>query len=191
MITICGLDISLAKTGVAHMESMTDHCYTLSTYRLPTPPHPKDDTAALRDRMDYIRTHCSIAAEHATLVVVEGPSFASVGSSSKDLVGLWWLVYDRLRSDGKRVVIVPPSTLKKWACGKGNASKGQVAIGVHRTFPQDVFGVDFAAVDDNEADAAALVGIGAQLIGLDAPIDLPQYRSDALSGLRLPDEEAA
>lgn len=191
MITICGLDISLAKTGVAHLDSWTDNAIKLATYRLPTPPHPGGDTAALRDRMDYIRTHCSIAADHATLVVIEGPSFASVGSSSKDLVGLWWLVYDRLRSDGKRVVIVSPSTVKKWACGKGNASKGQVAIGVHRTFPQGVFGVDFALVDDNEADAAALAGIGAQLLGLDVPIALPKYRSDALSGLRLPDEEAA
>lgn len=190
MIRLCGLDVSLAKTGVALLESPTDDVWSLSTYRVPTSPHPKGDTRALRDRMVYVRQSCSIAAEHATLVVMEGPSFASVGSSSKDLMGLWWMVYDRLCVD-HRVLVVPPSSLKKWATGKGNAGKPQVGIGMHRTFPMDLYGVDFAALDDNEIDAVGLAGIGAQLLGCDLPIERPAYRAEVLAAMKLPAEEAA
>lgn len=190
MIRVCGLDISLAKTGVAHLESATDNCWTITTYKLPTPPHRQGDMADLLDRMSYIRSSCGIAAEHSQLVVLEGPSLASTGSAAKDLAGLWWLCYDHLSRDS-RVVVVPPSSLKKWATGKGNAGKPQVAVGLYRALPMDVFGLDFAAVDDNEADAAGLSAMGAQLLGWDIPIDLPKYRVDAIANLRLPDKEAA
>lgn len=190
MIRVCGVDLSLARTGIAHLESATDDMWALSTHRIVTPPHLKGDLRALRDRMVYVRTAISVEAEHSTLVAMEGPSFASVGSSSKDLMGLWWMCYDRLVRE-HRVLVVPPSSLKKWATGKGNAGKPQVAVGLHRTFPQDVFGVDFAAVDDNEADAAGLCGIGAQALGWSVPIDFPKYRQDVIAGLRLPEEEAA
>ncbi|PWK81691.1 Holliday junction resolvasome RuvABC endonuclease subunit [Lentzea atacamensis] len=187
---VCGLDLSLAKTGVAHIESATGNVWVLNTYRVTTPPHPKGDTRALRDRMAYIRSSCSIAAEHCQLVVLEGPSFASVGSSSKDLMGLWWLVYDRLIRD-HRVLVVPPSTLKKWATGKGNAGKQQVGIGVYRAFPREVWGLDLERCDDNQVDAVGLAGIGAQVLDLGAPIESTKYRTDVVSGLRLPEEVAA
>lgn len=190
MIRICGLDLSLAKTGVAHLESATDDMWTLTTSRITTRPHDQNDTRSLRNRLDYIRFECSIEAKGSQLVVMEGPSFASVGSASKDIMGLWWLVYDGLCID-YRILVVPPSSLKKWATGKGNVGKPQVAVGLHRTFPQDVFGVDFAAVDDNEADAAGLCGMGAQALGCPVPIDFPKYRQDVIAGLRLPEEEAA
>lgn len=190
MIRICGLDLSLAKTGVAHLESQVDNEWTLTTSRITTRPHDPLNVRALRDRMDYIRFECSIEAKGSQLVVIEGPSLSSKGSSSKDLAGLWHLVYDRLCVD-YRTLVVPPSSLKKWATGKGNVGKPQVAVGLHRTLPQSVFGVDFAAVDDNEADAAGLCAVGAQAMGWPIPIDLPKYRTDVVAGLRLPEEEAA
>jgi Holliday junction resolvasome RuvABC endonuclease subunit len=185
------LDVSLAKTGVALIESWTDHAWKLTTYRVPTPPHLKGDTRALRDRMAHVRSECSIAAERATLVVMEGPAFAATGSVAKDLAGLWWLVYDRLCQD-HRVVVVPPSTLKKWATGKGNAGKPQVGIGVAKAMPEDVWLTDFATLDDNEIDAAALAAMGVQLLGCDdAPIPSTALRRLLLAGLSLPAEEAA
>lgn len=190
MTRILGLDVSLTATGLAGME-LTDDGWKLQTSRFKTTPHPSGNTRFLLNRMNMIRSHCRNTATWEDLVVMEGPAFASVGSSSKDLMGLWWLVYDGMCSVAREVVIVPPSTLKKWATGKGNASKGQVAVGIHRTFPQETFGVDFAAVDDNEIDAVALAGIGCHLRYRDsAPFDLPQYRTDALFGLRLPEEAA-
>lgn len=183
MTRILGLDVSLTATGLAKLHS-TDDGWTLETSRYRTNPHPKGVTRALLERMNRIQSHCWTAASTADLVVIEGPAFASVGSASKDLMGLWWLTYAAVCGVSQNVVIVPPSTLKKWATGKGNASKGQVAVGIHRTFPQERFGIDFAAVDDNEIDAAALAGIGCQLLfQQSAPFDLPQYRLDAMAGL--------
>jgi crossover junction endodeoxyribonuclease RuvC len=189
-IRIVALDLSLAKTGVATL-TYTNGTWDLDHYRVQTSPHGKGNTRGLRERMREIRSSCGIAAEHADLVLMEGPSFASVGSSSKDIMGLWWLVYDRLCDDVQSPVVVPPSTLKKWACGKGNAGKTQVAMGVFRTFDSKTFGVDFSNADDNEVDACALAGLGAQLYGLPVPFELPKYRTDVVSGLRLPEGEAA
>lgn len=189
-VRIVALDLSLAKTGVATLTYANGE-WDLDYYRVQTSPHGKGDTRGLRERMREIRSSCGIAAEHADLVLMEGPSFASVGSSSKDLMGLWWLVYDRLCDDVHSPVVVPPSTLKKWACGKGNAGKTGVALGVFRTFDSKTFGVDFTNADDNEVDACALAGLGAQLCGLPVPFELPKYRTDVVSGLRLPEEESA
>lgn len=190
MIRICGLDLSLAKTGVAHLESQADDEWTLTTSKITSPPHDPKDIRALRDRMARIRTECSYEVKGSQLVVLEGPSLSSKGSSAKDLAGLWHLVYDRLCVD-YRVLVVPPSSLKKWATGKGNAGKPQVAVGLHRSLPQAVFGVDFATLDDNEADAAGLCVMGAQALGWPVPVELTKYRQEALSGLRLPEKEAA
>lgn len=183
MTRILGLDVSLTATGLAKLHS-TEDGWELTTSRYRTNPHLKGDTRALLERMGRIENHCWTAASTADLVVIEGPAFAAVGSSSKDLMGLWWIVYRAVCGVAKDVVIVPPSTLKKWATGKGNASKGQVAVGIHRTFPGERFGIDFAAVDDNEIDAVALAGIGCQLLfDRSSPFDLPQYRVDAMTGL--------
>lgn len=191
MKVVYGLDLSLAKTGVALLGE-AHGIWQLSTRRVVTKPHGRGNTRALRDRMDLIRATCSTFVGPAVeLVVLEGPSFASVGGASKDLMGLWWLVYDRMCEQGVPVLVVPPSSLKKWATGKGNAGKVQVAVGVSRIFPQDEFAVDFAQCDDNEVDAAALAGIGAQHLGWGVPIARPAYREQVLASLRDTTEEAA
>src|SRR5690349_20842718 len=124
MTRILGLDVSLTATGLAGME-LTDNGWTLETDVFKTKPHPSGNTRFLLNRMNMIRSFCRNTVTWDTLVMMEGPAFASVGSASKDLMGLWWLVYDGVCGVSQNVVIVPPSTLKKWATGKGNASKGQ------------------------------------------------------------------
>jgi crossover junction endodeoxyribonuclease RuvC len=186
---VAGVDLSLSKTGVALLDHETR--WDLNTSTIPTKPHPKGDLWALWQRMDTIRAAVCTAVHGSSLVVIEGPSFASVGSASKDLMGLWWLVYDGLVDQRHFIVVVPPSSLKKWATGKGNAGKPQVAIGVDRTFPQAVFGADLSKCDDNELDAVGLAGMGAQALNLPVPFEVTKYRQEALSGLRLPEKEAA
>lgn len=186
---VAGVDLSLAKTGVALLDHETS--WALNTFIVPTKPHPKGDLWGLWQRMDTIRAKVCAAVEGSTLVVMEGPSFASVGSASKDLMGLWWLVYDQLVQDRHFVLVIPPSSLKKWATGKGNAGKPQVAIGIDRAFPQDTFGLDLTGCDDNELDAVGLAGMGAQGLNLPVPFEVTKYRREALAGLRLPEEEAA
>lgn len=185
---VAGVDLSLAKTGVALLDHETS--WELNTGRIETKPHPKGNTQALWNRMDTIRSEVVMMVRGSLLVVMEGPSFASVGSASKDIMGLWWLTYDALIQH-HLVLIVSPSSLKKWATGKGNAGKPQVAIGIDRAFPQDTFGLDLTGCDDNELDAVGLAGMGAQGLNLPVPFEVTKYRREALAGLRLPEEEAA
>jgi crossover junction endodeoxyribonuclease RuvC len=188
MKRVAGVDLSLSKTGVALLDHETR--WDLKTSRITTKPTPKGDTSALWFRMDTIRSEVVAAVRGSLLVVMEGPSFASVGSASKDLMGLWWLTYDALIQH-HLVLVIPPSSLKKWATGKGNAGKPQVAIGIDRAFPKDTFGLDLTGCDDNELDAVGLAGMGAQALNLPVPFEITKYRQEALSGLRLPDKEAA
>lgn len=187
MKRVAGVDLSLSKTGVALLDHETN--WKLNTTRITTKPHGKGNTQALWYRMDTIRTEVVAAVRGSILVVMEGPSFASVGSASKDLMGLWWLTYDALIQH-HLVLVVAPSSLKKWAAGKGNAGKPQVAIGVYRAFPEGMFGLDLAGCDDNELDAVGLSGMGAQALNLPVPFEVTKYRQEALAGLRLPEEAA-
>jgi crossover junction endodeoxyribonuclease RuvC len=61
------------------------------------------------------------------------------------------------------VAVAPPTVVKKWAAGKGNADKAAVAVGVSRLWPA------VEARNDNEWDALALMTMGAQWLGWDVP----------------------
>jgi crossover junction endodeoxyribonuclease RuvC len=182
-IRIVGLDVSLTSTGVAQL-GYTDGLWTHHLYRIRTGPHRKGDYVALWERMRHIRAECGTAVDGVDLVVMEGPSFASVGAASKDLVGLWWVVYDRLARGGHDVVVVPPSTLKRWATGKGNADKAAVGVAIGRIWPD----VDLPGND--VVDALGLASIGAQVYGLDVPWAITQYR-DLAGVYRSTSREAA
>lgn len=56
-------------------------------------------------------------------VILEGLAFGSVGDATRNLAGLQMLIVCELRANGYTVEIVPPTTLKKFGAGKGNATK--------------------------------------------------------------------
>ena len=57
-------------------------------------------------------------------VAIEGLAFADMGNKTRDLAGLQYTIVTRLRFvEGKDVRIIPPTTVKKVATGKGNAKK--------------------------------------------------------------------
>ena len=64
-----------------------------------------------------------VGAHKPSKVIIEGLAFGSTGDSTRNLAGLQMLIICQLRSNGYTVQIVPPTTLKKFATGKGNASK--------------------------------------------------------------------
>jgi Holliday junction resolvasome RuvABC endonuclease subunit len=101
---------------------------------------------------------------HADLVVIEGPSIGSNNPHTWDRAGLWWLVVGSLHVTRTPTAVVPPSTLKKWATGKGNADKVAVAVHMSRLWP------DLTAANDNEWDALALATMGAQHLRLETPV---------------------
>jgi hypothetical protein len=104
---------------------------------------------------------------------------------------LWWRLVERLAANGVPVLPVPPSTLKLYACGMGNANKREVIAGVQQHFPDWPImktgknGKVLTTVDDNKADAVALMALGCELLG-EPLVELPAKHRKALDKLELP-----
>lgn len=104
---------------------------------------------------------------------------------------LWWRLIERLTVQGVPVLPVPPTTLKLYACGMGNANKREVIAGVQEFFPDwpimktSKTGKVLTTVDDNKADAVVLMAIGCELLG-EPLVELPARHRKALDKLELP-----
>jgi hypothetical protein len=187
---VYGLDLSLSQTGIAGVQSGR-----LWTASLSCPP-ARNGVQRLDEICRSIRTfinHTPVdlpgASNGQTLVVVEGPIYHAPKIGIRgfhERAGLWWLVARDLWARGIPFAVAPPSTVKKFATGKGNAGKDQVFAAMLRKFP--------AIVQTNdEADAGAAALMGAARLGLPLPPELEMngYRLEALSGVSWPDNPEA
>lgn len=163
MTRAVGIDLSLTGTGLAAITtSATGPVLDVQTVKS---AGRKDDTLHDRhNRIYQIAQQVSRYALVADLVLIEGPSFMSKGGSNWDRAGLWWAVVDLLMLDQHRVAIAPPTVVKKFAAGKGNADKTAVAGGIVR-----LWGEACKASNDNEYDALTMATMGAQHIGIATP----------------------
>lgn len=165
---VLGLDLSLTCTGIAG-PGWTDTI---------TPP------AALRgaERMLWIRA--ALLDDYlagAGLVVVEGPSYGSQAGQRghHERAGLWWLIRCALHNLDVPVAVVPPAALKRYATGRGNASKADMLLAAARRFPW------FDGSTADEADALWLAAMGADHLG--HPLaDMPATHRAALAGVEWP-----
>ena len=80
---------------------------------------------------------------------------------------------------GVPFVTVPPATLKKYATGKGNATKADMRMAWYQRAGDDVR-------DDNQVDALWLRQIGLAILGDPAAITMPQVNRTALMKVKLP-----
>lgn len=163
---VVGLDLSLTATGIAHPDGTT------TTIRTRTRG---------MERLGVIAAGILEAVETADtdpFVCIEGYSFGSRASQAHALGELGGVVRWSLWSTGVTYLDVPPSTLKTYATGKGNAGKVDVIVAA-----RDRLG--YTGTDDNEADSLWLRCIGLDLLG--APVvKLPQTHRRALTKLTVP-----
>lgn len=199
---VIGLDISLSSTGFASLyvpsashavDPWFGPSYVLSSASIRTDPVGAD-LCALSERMSTIVESISIRIASADarpqLVVVEGPSMASI-QGSHNLSGLWWRVVGRVVALGLPVVQVAPTSLKLYATGSGSGrgktkvTKSMVVKAV--TGRYDVGAIALTAKDNDRADAIVLAAIGARLLGrpIDRHIPAPNLR--ALTKICLPE----
>jgi crossover junction endodeoxyribonuclease RuvC len=170
-VTVLGLDLSLTSTGAAAIGGFTGS--QADTTRLRPPPKFKGHT-----RLLWLQNEIADLARDVPLVVVEGPSYASTGRGQHERAGLWWLVTHHLWATGVPLAVVPPSNLKRYATGKGNAGKDDVLREVTKRFPW------FAGGND-EADALVLAAMGADHLG--HPLTpMPATHRTALDGVDWP-----
>jgi len=168
---VCGIDLSLTATGIARTDGHTERV-TCGDLRG-------------TDRLAWI---CSAITGHTTqgvdLVVVEGPSYGSMsGAGHHEAAGLWWLVAYTL--DGRDVpyAVVPPSTLKKYATGRGNATKPDMRMALFQRT-----GLDLR--DDNQVDGWWLRAAGLDALGHPV-VDVPKAQRDALAKVAWPQAVAS
>lgn len=184
---VAGWDLSMTSTGVCVIDGGI-----ASLARVRSKPARADGKPSLRQRHDRISVlerriwdttglDEALSACWPDLIVVEGPSYGSVGGTAHDRSGLWHRVVKLPLSLGIDVVEVPPTNVKKYATGNGSADKDKVLAAVIRRYPD----VD---VDGNDvADALVLAAIGYRHIAAPIEASLPANHLTALAKIRWPE----
>lgn len=159
---VVGLDLSLTATGVSDGITYAD---VLEPKRM--------GHARLCWLTDAIKEYC----EGVDVAAIEGPSYNSKGGQSHERAGLWWMVAHHLAINGIPYLVMPPTSLKKYATGTGGASKDQVLATVVRRYPH--LPVD----NNNAADAVVLADVAFALAG--APIAVvPELNRASLKSVK-------
>lgn len=173
-MNVISLDLSLARTG----------------YALPIRvglliPPKGHDRGTRRLAWFRLQVRTLVMETHADLVAIEGYSFGTpAGASHSHALGeLGGVVRLELYDLKVPFVEIAPSSLKKYACGKGNAKKMDVLAAAIRR-------LGYAGADDNEADALWLRHMALDHYGL-APVEMPQLHREALEKVIWPARPAA
>lgn len=189
---IAGLDMSLAATGWSTARVTLGEQPELRVGLIPTPSVKLSGADYYPETLARIR---NIAARTLRairegqqpgdpfLVAMEGPAMESNTGQADARAGLRWLVYHLLEKEADAVVIVPPSTLKQYATGKGGgpaADKPAMVAAAQRAYP------DVWISDDNEADAILLAGMVARQVNHPIEASVQRCHPFALNAVRWP-----
>lgn len=162
MSAVMGLDLSLTATGVAYPDGLAG-C-------IRSKKRDAERLVEIRGRIE-----AGLLDYPTDLVVIEGPAFGRPNGMHA-LGQLAGVVYVRLLELEQKHLEVPPSCVKKYATGKGNAKKVEVI-----TSARERLGYD--GHDDNEADALWLRALGMDLLG-EPVVVVPALHRAALDKLR-------
>jgi Holliday junction resolvasome RuvABC endonuclease subunit len=165
-MNILSIDASLTATGVC----------------LPTGETFVIETKKLRgaERLDFILKSVMDTIVHhgIELAIIEGYSFGSQGRAVFQIGELGGVIRLALYQEGIPCVEVPPSCLKKYATGKGNASKDEV-------LQQAVVRSGHTFRDNNASDSWVLHQLGLAHYDPENPllIAMPALNRTALDGV--------
>lgn len=182
-LRIVGLDLSLTATGVADPDGAR-------TIKIPLPPKATD--AQRVERLHKLTCAIDVATRNADVVVLEGYGYGSVRTSdgngrslntshAHSLGELGGVVKVCLYQRGIPFAIVPPTVMKLFATGRGNASKEDVLIAAVKR--------SWQVRNNNEADARWLQAMGDVQYGTADRIVLPTKNEKALLSVRWPQLE--
>lgn len=162
-VKVSGLDLSMTGTGLVYTVEGAAYTHLIK---------PKD---AGDLRLPEIRTRILSHVEGSELVLIEGYLNRSMSA------GITGMVHGAVRAGlidaGIKYATFPPASLKKYATGRGGASKTDMAVAAVKRA-----GVEFT--NDNECDAWWLwVAVNDHL---DHPVfPLPQSQREALSKIKM------
>lgn len=112
-------------------------------------------------RVRYLADNAAQIAEKYSpaLCLIEGYAFGAKGRAGLSLAELGMLTRDRVIDKVGALVEIPPTTLKKFVTGKGNANKIAIATALTMRF-QRTFKTD------DQADAFGLAQLGRVVLGV-------------------------
>jgi Holliday junction resolvasome RuvABC endonuclease subunit len=188
-VKAAGLDLSMTSTGLAIVGGAMGSAFRLERVRSKPPaqsPPSLDDRhrriAHIGDTVLAYLVPAGAPADWPDLVAVEQPAYSKNMGSMHDRSGLWWYVVGRLHNLRVPVVEVPPTTLKLYVTGKGNAEKELVVATTIRRFPH--IAID---IGNDQADALGLAGMAARHLGEPIEDTLPTRNLQAMDKIRWPE----
>lgn len=159
---VIGLDLSMTGTGLAWADGTT---YTVKPR--------KDGDARLMEIRDHLAR--AVRAVMVDLVVIEDlpthAKSAGITGMVHGAVRVWLLDHD------VPYALAPPASVKKYATGKGNAGKPEMAVACYKRLGRELD-------DDNQVDALWLRAMGLDHLGADSRVPVAQRA--ALNGVKWP-----
>lgn len=168
-LVVVGLDLSLTCTGVAGA-GWTDKIRT-----------------KLRgdERLAHLEAEIVSFIRVADLVAMEGPSYGhGAMAGHEELAGLRILVRRYCYRHQLPYAVIPPSSLKLYVAGRGNATKGEIRSAVADRYDVHTEGAGrYDMADAYGVFAAASDWLGQPLA------EVPERNRKALAGCQWPDRE--
>lgn len=148
---ILGIDLSLNATGICHRDR--DGLYTFASTSFTS----KIDTYERWDKTLQIVLDFS---QNSDTIYIEDYAFGAQGRARSVLCEIGGIIRYALWKENKQIVLIPPTSLKKFVTGKGNVNKSLILKEVYKRWKIDLD-------DDNIADAFALVKMAECSFGLE------------------------
>ena len=164
MTAVIGIDPSLAATGIATESG----AWTITT--------TASDPARLQRIYEAVHSTAATTWGDGLAVLEDLPTHAHGAGLTGMAQGVIRLA---LLDAGVPFVTVPAATLKKYATGRGNATKADMRMAWYQRAGEDVR-------DDNQTDALWLRQIGLAILGDPTAIPMPQVNRTALMKVKLP-----
>jgi crossover junction endodeoxyribonuclease RuvC len=143
---VVGIDSSLTSAGLCRVDPHETRTTTVGS-KGRAQASTAEQLTRIRGNVRRILDFCLEGLDRSgplPVFAIEGPAFASSTAYAHEMAGQWWLLVHLLSKEGI-VVQIPPSSLKLYATGKGNAKKDVVLAAAVKTFPDiDVTGNDIA-----------------------------------------------
>jgi len=138
-----GIDLSLTGTGFVNIDNKSK---IIDQELIVTKPNVQ-----IEERLLSIRNTIEnlLHKESTESIYLEGLSFASKGQSIMELAALHYFIRIYLFENKLKYKVIPPTSLKKFVTGKGQAKKNLMLLKVYKKW-----GVEFQ--DDNICDAYSL-----------------------------------
>ncbi len=169
MVNVIGIDPSLAATGVAAADG--------TSWTIATKAGDPDRLAMIYQRISATAGAATFAQTDDSLAVIEDlPTHAHGAGLTGMAQGVIRLA---LINNAMPYVTVAAATLKKYATGKGNATKADMRMAWFQRTGQDIR-------DDNQVDALWLRQIGLALLDDPTRIALPKTHLVALDKVARP-----